>query len=146
MIAPIVTINPVSTTSTSPALSGTIDDPTAVVSVTINGVTYTALNDGIGGWSLSAGIISPVLSAGTYDVIVSAVDTLGNTGSDTTTNELVITAVTVPGGGTNQNPGVIGAPNTGIGNNATATLSFIVIIIGLIAGSFIAIRRRLARL
>lgn len=144
-IAPTVTINPVSTTSTSPALSGAIDDPTAIVSVTINGVNYTALNDGIGGWSLSAGIISPALSAGTYDVIVSAVDTLGNTGSDTTTNELVITAVTVPGDGTGQTPDVIGAPNTGAGNDATATLLFIVIITGLAVGSLIAIRCRLAR-
>ncbi|PSB22563.1 hypothetical protein C7B76_03655, partial [filamentous cyanobacterium CCP2] len=88
--APVVTVNSLTTADGTPQLTGTIDDPTATVKVTVNGVEYTATNNGNGTWTLADNAISPALSSGTYDVKVTATDTLGNAGSDTTTNELVI--------------------------------------------------------
>ncbi|MFZ2513406.1 MAG: Ig-like domain-containing protein, partial [Candidatus Saccharimonadales bacterium] len=89
--APTGTLTPIAPSITnSPALSGAVSDPTAVVKVTVNGTEYTATNNGDGTWSLPAGTIAPALSPGTYDVVVSFTDALGNISTDTTTNELVI--------------------------------------------------------
>jgi hypothetical protein len=89
-IAPTVSVVPQITIDTSPALSGTIDDPTATVSVTVDGNTYAATNNGDGTWMLADNTISPPLSDGTYDVLVTVTDSVGNTNTDVTTNELVI--------------------------------------------------------
>ncbi|MGB3023339.1 MAG: BspA family leucine-rich repeat surface protein [Candidatus Saccharimonadales bacterium] len=89
--APTGTLTPIAPSITnSPALSGTVSDPAAVIKVTVNGTEYTATNNGDGTWSLPAGTIAPALNPGTYDVIVLFIDVLGNTSNDTTTNELVI--------------------------------------------------------
>jgi len=89
---PTVTVNALTTDVTSPALSA-VNDPGANVSVTVNGKTYAAVNDGLGAWSLAAGTISPPLAVGVYDVVVAATDAAGNVGTDSTTDELRITAL-----------------------------------------------------
>src|SRR5262249_44717389 len=49
---PLVTVNPRTTNDLTPALSGTINDPTAMVRVTVNGIKYDAVNNGTS-WSLA---------------------------------------------------------------------------------------------
>ncbi|MCY2932150.1 MAG: Ig-like domain-containing protein, partial [Planctomycetota bacterium] len=89
---PVVTVNTLATGSPSPRLTGTVDDPDATLVVTVNGKLYTPLNNADGTWTLAAGTISS-LSVGHYDVAVTAFDDAGNTGADTTTNELDIQAL-----------------------------------------------------
>ncbi|MDH3589534.1 MAG: Ig-like domain-containing protein, partial [Gammaproteobacteria bacterium] len=86
---PIVTVDLQRVSDLSPALGGFINDPTAVVKVTIAGTTYDATNNG-NYWRLDAGLISPDLVDGVYDVAVQAADAAGNIGTDATTTELVI--------------------------------------------------------
>jgi len=95
--APVVTVDPLTTEDTSPPLTGTATDahPPASVIVTVNGVQYTVAVVG-GAWTLPDDTISP-LAAGTYDVVVTAVDLAGNQGSDATTGELVVIAPAVVG-------------------------------------------------
>ncbi|WP_147303074.1 Ig-like domain-containing protein, partial [Marinoscillum furvescens] len=87
--APVVAVSTLSTSETSPALSGSVDDASASVSVTVNGSSYTATNDGAGSWSLAAGQLTG-LTDGVYDVAVTATDEAGNAGTDATTDELTI--------------------------------------------------------
>ncbi|MEM9895928.1 MAG: FG-GAP-like repeat-containing protein, partial [Bacteroidota bacterium] len=89
---PVVDIDFLGTSVSSPELTGFIDDSTATLSLEIDGSTYEneLVRDG-NSWSLPAGVISPGLTDGTYDVIASSIDSLGNVGSDATQNELVIT-------------------------------------------------------
>ena len=86
-VVPVVTVNPLETNDGTPVLTGTIDDPQAVISVTINGIDYTAVNNGDGTWSLE---IPDVIPDGIYDISVTAIDELGNEGTDETTDELEI--------------------------------------------------------
>ena len=67
-IPPVVTIDSLSTSDNTPQLTGTVDDPTATVEVTVNGTTYTATNNGDGTWTLADNNIAPALADGTYDV------------------------------------------------------------------------------
>lgn len=92
--APTVAITPLTTMDTSPALAGTVSDPAATIDVAVDGSNYAATNNGDGTWSLAQGTITPALAVGTYDVVVTATDALLNEGTDGTTNELVIQAVT----------------------------------------------------
>ncbi len=77
---PIVTFNAIIATATRPALGGTIDDNTATVVVTVNGVDYPAVNNGDGTWSLAADTVA-ALTGGAHDVVVTATDTMGNVGT-----------------------------------------------------------------
>ncbi|OJF70732.1 hypothetical protein BK026_19250 [Alteromonas sp. V450] len=52
-VAPVVSIDDVVTSDSTPALTGNVDDPTATVVVTINGQDYTATNNGDGTWTLA---------------------------------------------------------------------------------------------
>ncbi len=88
--APTVTVTSLTTNSPSPKITGTVNDPIAIVTVTINGKTYDAVNNGDGTWTLDAGVISPGLVAGAYDVIATANDSAGNASTDTTRAELTI--------------------------------------------------------
>ncbi|MDH5609547.1 MAG: Ig-like domain-containing protein, partial [Cyclobacteriaceae bacterium] len=88
--APIVTIDTMSTFDATPSLTGSVDDISAVVQVSVGGFTYTAVNNGNGTWFLDGAFISQALPAATYEVVVSATDALGNVGSDITANELTI--------------------------------------------------------
>jgi len=78
------------TADTTPALTGTVDDAGAAVTVTVAGTPYAATNNGDGTWTLADNEISPALADGTYDVQASATDAAGNTGSDATTDELTV--------------------------------------------------------
>ncbi|WP_089354861.1 LamG-like jellyroll fold domain-containing protein [Ekhidna lutea] len=88
--APIVTIDFLTTSESSPELTGTVDDILANVELIIVSNTYTATNNGDSTWTLSAGVINPPLTDDTYDVQVSATDILGNVGNDATTDELTV--------------------------------------------------------
>ncbi len=91
---PALTVDAVTVDDLTPALSGTIDDPAvATVTVTLEGTSYTAdVNPGIGAggtWMLPDGVVA-TLTPGTYDVAVTGTDAAGNTGADSTTDELQV--------------------------------------------------------
>ncbi len=83
LVAPVVTFADVSTNDTTPALTGTIDDPTATVVVTVDGVDYPAVNNGDGTWTLADNIL-PVLADGPHTVSVTATDVAGNVSTPVT--------------------------------------------------------------
>jgi len=72
------------TNDTTPEITGTIDDPDAFISVTINGIEYVATNHADGTWSLADNEIA-ALSEGAITISVKAIDIAGNesTGSGT---------------------------------------------------------------
>jgi len=91
-IVPIVTVDFLLTPDTTPPLSGTIlnDDPNATILITLDDIHfYSAVNNGNSTWTLPDNVL-PVLAEGTYDVKAIATDSAGNTGTDTTTDELII--------------------------------------------------------
>ena len=93
---PAVTVNPLRTIDTTPILTGTYDavDSVGGFSVAVDGVTYvlgtdlelTASGDD---WTLNLSAITP-LAEGIYPVTATAIDWLGNLGTDPTNNELNI--------------------------------------------------------
>ncbi|MDQ9038814.1 Ig-like domain-containing protein, partial [Acinetobacter seifertii] len=86
-IAPIVTVIDQVTSDSTPVLTGTVDDPTAIVVVTVNGENYTATNNGNGTWIIEDNVLS-VLSDNIYTVKVTATDSANN--SNTSTGLLII--------------------------------------------------------
>ncbi len=97
--APSVTINDNTTNDSTPALTGTIDDPEASIVVTVEGVDYAATNNGDGTWTLVDDTL-PALMDGSYQVTVTATDATGNSG--TSTGTLVIdTSAPTTGDGAN---------------------------------------------
>ncbi|RVT48145.1 tandem-95 repeat protein [Rheinheimera sediminis] len=88
-VAPVVTVTTLTTADSTPALAGTVDDTTATLSLVVNGQTYTATNNGNGGWTLADNQIA-ALPHGVYDLVVTATDAQGNQGTDASTNELTI--------------------------------------------------------
>lgn len=117
-------------------LHGTIDDPAATLTVTIDGVTYTGVVRSGNNWSLSVDTTS--LTTGNHPVVVSSADVYNNHGADQTTTLVIASPVTsplphsiVPGRGGLIAPGVktsgtngTGAPNTtpSTANDDTAVL------------------------
>ncbi|MCZ3044033.1 Ig-like domain-containing protein, partial [Acinetobacter baumannii] len=95
-IAPVVTVDALVTNDSTPELTGTIDDPTATVVVTINGVDYPAINNGDGTWTLANDAVA-ALAEGDTPVTVTATDPAGNegTGSGTVTVTPVNDAPTI---------------------------------------------------
>ena len=87
--APVVTVDSLITDDPSPALSGTVDDPAATVTVAVGGQSLVVVNNGDGTWVLASGSLLE-LSDGTYDVLVSGVDSFGNIGFDSSADELVV--------------------------------------------------------
>ena len=80
--APVVTITPLVTGDTTPSLSGTINDISATINVTVNGsalcrprITATAPG------RLADDTIAPALFDGVYEVVVTATDINSNVGS-----------------------------------------------------------------
>ncbi|WP_437403785.1 Ig-like domain-containing protein, partial [Alteromonas macleodii] len=69
--APTVAINDLTTNDTTPELTGTVNDPNAVVVVTIDGNDYTATNNGDGTWTLADNAVA-VLAEGSYPTSVTA--------------------------------------------------------------------------
>jgi hypothetical protein len=86
---PVITVKPIVTNVAKPELSGTVDDPAATISVTVDGNAYAATNQG-DTWVLPEGAISPDLVNGTYDVVAKATNAVGNTGTDATKDEVQI--------------------------------------------------------
>ncbi|TYP77040.1 Ig-like domain-containing protein [Aquimarina intermedia] len=89
----VPTVDVVATNDTTPILTGTADSAD-VLTVTVNGVTYTEGDGNLvdntdGTWSLQIPAGNEI-NEGTYDVIATATDAAGNVSNDTTTNELVI--------------------------------------------------------
>jgi parallel beta-helix repeat protein len=78
--SPEVTISSISTTDTTPLLSGTVDDadPNTTVVVSIDGEEFTATNNGDGTWSYQ--VLTP-LTLGTYVISVIAEDSRVNVSS-----------------------------------------------------------------
>ncbi|AGL62187.1 hypothetical protein L336_0481 [Candidatus Saccharimonas aalborgensis] len=109
-VAPTASITPLLSNSGSPALSGAVSDPSATVTVTVNGTTYTATNNGDGTWSLPAGTIAPALADGPYDIVITATDGVGNTGTDSTADELTIDKTAPTGSLAPVAPGITNSP------------------------------------
>ena len=85
-----IDVNALETNNPSPALSGNISDTSALVAITVNGVTIEATVDPNGTWSIPDGYI-PDLPPGTYDVQAYAENSnTGLWGSDDTTDELTV--------------------------------------------------------
>ncbi|WP_420318785.1 T9SS type A sorting domain-containing protein [Ekhidna sp.] len=71
----ITTSSPTVTTDPTPDLSGTIDDPNATVLISIGANSaLSATNDGIGGWTLSGGLLTNPLGLQTYSVSYTTFD------------------------------------------------------------------------
>nr|WP_324199236.1 Ig-like domain-containing protein [Acinetobacter pittii] len=83
LVAPVVTFPDVSTNDTTPALTGTIDDPLATIVVTVDGVDYPATNNGDGTWTLADNTL-PALTDGPHTVSVTATDVAGNVSTPVT--------------------------------------------------------------
>lgn len=85
-VAPKVVINSITTSDTTPTITGTVDDKTATVKVTISGnglpseITGNATVKADGTWSYPVPDAS-ALSNGTYTVTATATDTAGNIGN-----------------------------------------------------------------
>jgi len=90
IVAPVVTVDALTTPDNTPTLSGTVDDPDAGVQISVDGNTYPGVNNGDGSWTLSGDVVDPPLATGVYDVTATAADLSGNAAADTTTAELTV--------------------------------------------------------
>ncbi|WP_284084831.1 Ig-like domain-containing protein, partial [Acinetobacter nosocomialis] len=118
-VAPAVTVTTTLTNDSTPALSGTVNDPTAKVVVTVDGVAYPATNNGDGTWTLADNTL-PVLADGPHTVTVTATDPAGNVG---TTNAVVTVDTTAPTVGLSDVTTNDSTPElTGTVNDPTATV------------------------
>ena len=84
-----VTVDPLATNDSTPALSGTTSSPSADLTVRIGGVYYAVANNN-GAWTLPEGAIVSPLPDGTYNVLASASDSTGQAAFDATSGELSI--------------------------------------------------------
>ncbi|MFA7685635.1 MAG: FlgD immunoglobulin-like domain containing protein [Candidatus Gracilibacteria bacterium] len=87
-----VTINPLTTTDTTPTLTGTMTASVDgdAVTVTVNGQTYNAVENYVNGtWTAD---VTTALAVGTYNVVAIVANIQGGTFEDATVNELTITA------------------------------------------------------
>ena len=94
-VAPVVAINDLTTNDATPELTGTVDDPSAIVIVTIDGVDYTATNNGDGSWTLADDAVA-ALADGSYTATVTATDADGNVGSNSGTVVIDTTPPAIP--------------------------------------------------
>ncbi|MDC5615378.1 Ig-like domain-containing protein, partial [Acinetobacter baumannii] len=81
-VAPTVALDDVLTSDSTPALTGTVSDPTATVVVNVDGTDYPAVNNGDGTWTLVDNTL-PTLADGPHTITVTATDAAGNVGTDT---------------------------------------------------------------
>ncbi|MES2745556.1 MAG: BspA family leucine-rich repeat surface protein [Bdellovibrionota bacterium] len=123
--APTVTVNTLSTTDLTPPLSGTIDDATASISVTVNNHTYTATNNGDGTWSIADNVLY-MTGTNTYDVTARGTDSLGNFADDSTSGELTITAPAFVSTWKTDNAGSSGSNEITLPLRASGTYNFVV--------------------
>ncbi|TDI23914.1 Biofilm associated protein, partial [Acinetobacter baumannii] len=80
--APVVALDDVLTNDSTPALTGTVNDPTATVVVNVDGVDYPAVNNGDGTWTRADNTL-PTPADGPHTSTVTATDAGGNVGNDT---------------------------------------------------------------
>src|SRR5699024_10817277 len=99
--ATVPTVNPLVTNSPTPEITGTADSADDLT-VEVNGVTYTEgdgnlIDNGDDTWTLIVPEANEIPD-GVYDVVATATDTLGNSSTDATVDELTIdsAAPTVP--------------------------------------------------
>ncbi len=92
---PVVALDDVLTNDSTPALTGTVNDPTATVVVNVDGVDYPAVNNGDGTWTLADNTL-PALTDGPYTITVTATDAAGNAGTDTAVVTIDTTAPNAP--------------------------------------------------
>jgi 6-phosphogluconolactonase (cycloisomerase 2 family)/methionine-rich copper-binding protein CopC len=88
--APQISINNLSTTNTTPTMSGTVNDPNAKIIITVNGHKFTASNEKNGNWTLNGSVYTQPLADGSYDILATATNDNQNIGQDSSTNELTI--------------------------------------------------------
>lgn len=89
-IAPVVSVDSLSTNDSTPQLSGKVNDGSASVVITVNGHSYSATLSGSGADVTWNADVTNALADGIYDVVATATDPAGNVGNDSTTNELRI--------------------------------------------------------
>ncbi|WP_407505112.1 Ig-like domain-containing protein, partial [Acinetobacter baumannii] len=94
-VAPTVALDDVLTNDSTPALTGTVNDPTATVVVNVDGVDYPAVNNGDGTWTLADNTL-PTLADGPHTITVTATDAAGNVGTDTGVVTVDTTAPAAP--------------------------------------------------
>ncbi|WP_114258028.1 Ig-like domain-containing protein, partial [Acinetobacter baumannii] len=94
-VAPTVALDDVLTNDSTPALTGTVSDPTATVVVNVDGVDYPAMNNGDGTWTLADNTL-PTLADGPHTITVTATDAAGNVGTDTGVVTVDTTAPAAP--------------------------------------------------
>ncbi|WP_309953951.1 Ig-like domain-containing protein, partial [Acinetobacter calcoaceticus] len=94
-LAPTVALDDVLTNDSTPALTGTVNDPTATVVVNVDGVDYPATNNGDGTWTLADNSL-PALNDGPHTITVTATDPAGNAGTDTAVVTIDTTAPNAP--------------------------------------------------
>ncbi len=92
---PVVALDDVLTNDSTPALTGTVNDPTATVVVNVDGVDYPAVNNGDGTWTLADNTL-PALTDGPHTITVTATDAAGNAGTDTAVVTIDTTAPNAP--------------------------------------------------
>lgn len=90
-LPPDVTVNQLTISDRVADITGTLGSVTTSLVVEIAGKTYTGVDNRDGTWKLPGYRIAG-LPPGTYDVKVTAMNANGLQRSDTTTNELTITA------------------------------------------------------
>ncbi|MCT9346178.1 Biofilm associated protein, partial [Acinetobacter baumannii] len=90
---PVVALDDVLTNDSTPALTGTVNDPTATVVVNVDGVDYPAVNNGDGTWTLADNTL-PTLADGPHTITVTATDAAGNV--DVADADVTVTVDTVP--------------------------------------------------
>ncbi|MDN0087059.1 Ig-like domain-containing protein [Yersinia nurmii] len=103
-------------------ISGTTSESGATVSVTINGITYTSLANGLGVWTVNipANIFNK-LPDGIYPVRVSVTDVAGNTTVDTPNIKLVTQGVPAPFLNTPFGDGYLNAAEAGTSQTLTGS-------------------------
>jgi hypothetical protein len=92
---PVVALDDVLTNDSTPALTGTVNDPTATVVVNVDGIDYPAVNNGDGTWTLADNTL-PALTDGPHTITVTATDAAGNAGTDTAVVTIDTTAPNAP--------------------------------------------------
>ena len=91
--APFVTVAPIASTSDpTPDLMGEVDDPSAVVLVTVGVVpdVVLATNNMDGTWTLPGDSITTLNPGGPYQVVMTAFDAFANVGSDAQTDDILL--------------------------------------------------------
>lgn len=106
--APVITMDPIAdSTDTKPTITGTTTEPSAPVTVSVNGQDYTAAVQPDGTWSA---VVTAALPAGSHAATASSTDDAGNS-ADTAIQTLEVLAVAVPAGNeTPSEPEDDGAP------------------------------------